>query len=68
MAIGSIPGFFGLSDETLNLSPQTIFQDKLLTRKYCDKAGDHAVPKALSPRNEHCTDNKHYYEEINKTI
>ena len=28
----------------------TIFQDKLLTRMYCDKAGDYAVPNVLSPR------------------
>ena len=28
----------------------TIFQDKLLTRTDCDKAGDYVVPNVLSPR------------------
>ena len=28
----------------------TIFQDKLLTRTYCDEAGDYAVPNVLSQR------------------
>ena len=28
----------------------TIFQDKLLTRTYCNKAGDYVVPNMLSPR------------------
>ena len=34
---GFDPGFSSLSDAT-------IFQDKLLTRTYCDEAGDYAVP------------------------
>ena len=28
----------------------TIFQEKLLTRAYCDEAGDKAVPNVLSPK------------------
>ena len=28
----------------------TIFQDKLLTRTDCDKAGDYVVPNVLNPR------------------
>ena len=28
-----------------------IFQDKLLTRTYCDEAGDYAAPKGPSPQN-----------------
>ena len=28
----------------------TIFQNKLLTRMYCDEAGDFAVPNVLSLR------------------
>ena len=28
----------------------TIFQDKLVTRTYCDEAGDYAVPNVLNPR------------------
>ena len=28
----------------------SIFQDKLLTRTYCDKAGDYAVPNVFNPR------------------
>ena len=28
----------------------TILQDKLLTRIYCDQAGDNAVPNVLSPK------------------
>ena len=28
----------------------TILQDNLLTRIYCDRAGDYAVPNMLSPR------------------
>ena len=39
--VGSIPGFFSLSGETLNRGPMTIFQDKLLTRTYCDEADDY---------------------------
>ena len=46
----SIPGFSSLLDETLNEGPMTIFQDKLLTRTDCDKAGDYVVPNVLSPR------------------
>ena len=48
--MGSIPGFVRLSDETLNRGPITVFQDKLLTRTYCDEAGDYAVSNVLSPR------------------
>ena len=40
-----IPGFSSLSDETLNRGPMIIFQDKLLTKTYCDEAGDYAVSK-----------------------
>ena len=29
----------------------TIFNNKLVTRTYCDKTGDYALPKGLSPRN-----------------
>ena len=47
--MGSNPGFSGLSDETLNQGPMTVFQDKLLTVTYCDEAEDYAVP-VLSPR------------------
>ena len=47
---GSIPGFSSLSDETLNRGPMTIFQDKLLTKTYCDEAGDNVMPIVLSPR------------------
>ena len=47
--VGSIPGFSSLSDETLNRGTMTIFQDKLLTRKYCDEAGDYAVPNSPDP-------------------
>ena len=39
-----------LLDETLNRGPMIIFQEKLLTRTNCDKAGDYAVPNVLSPR------------------
>ena len=39
------------SNESLSRDPMTIFQDKLLTRTYCDEAGDHAVPNVLSPWN-----------------
>ena len=28
----------------------TIFQDKLLTKAYCDEAGDYAMSVVLSPR------------------
>ena len=48
--VGSIPGFSSLLDETLNQDPMTIFQDKLLTRKDCDEAGDNVVPNVLSTR------------------
>ena len=48
--MGSIPGFSSLSDETLNRGPMTIFQAKLLTRTYCDEAGDYVVSNVLSPR------------------
>ena len=48
--MGSIPGLSSLSDETLNRGPMTIFQDKLLTRTYCDEAGDYVMPNMLSPR------------------
>ena len=44
----SIPGFFSLSDETLNRDPIIISQDKLPTRTYCDDVGDYAVPDVLS--------------------
>ena len=47
---GFDPGFSSLSDETLNRGLMTIFQDKLLTRTYCDEAGDYVVPNVLSPR------------------
>ena len=47
---GSIPCSSSLSGETLNRSPITIFQDKLLARTYYDEAGDYAVPNVLSPR------------------
>ena len=47
---GSIPDFSSRLDETLNRGPMTIFQDKMLTRSYCDEAGDYAVPNVLSPR------------------
>ena len=46
--MGSIPGFSSLLDETLNRGPMTVFQDKLLTRTYCDEAGDYAVPNVSS--------------------
>ena len=37
---------------SLNRGPLTIFQDKLLTRTYCDEAGGYyAVSNVLSPRN-----------------
>ena len=32
-----------------NPGPMTIFQDRLMTSTYCDKAGDNAVPNVLSP-------------------
>ena len=48
--MGSIPGFFSLSDETLNRGPMTIVQDKLPTRTDCDEAEDYVVPNVLSPR------------------
>ena len=35
--VGSTLGLSSLSDETLNQGPMTIFQDKLLTRMYCDE-------------------------------
>ena len=44
MVVGSIPGF-----NTLNRGPMAIFQDILLIRTYCDKAGDYAVPNVLGP-------------------
>ena len=47
---GSIPCSSSLSDGTLNRGPTTIFQDKRLTRTYCDEAGDYVVPNVLSPR------------------
>ena len=40
----SILGFSSLSDENLNQGPNTIFQDDLLIRTDCDKAGDYVVP------------------------
>ena len=46
--VGSILGFYSLSDETLNRGAMTIFQDKLLTRTDCDEAGDYMVPNMLS--------------------
>ena len=48
--VGSIPDFSSLSGETLNRGHMTFFNDKLLTRTYCDEAGDYAVPNVLSPR------------------
>ena len=45
-AVGSIPGFSSLSDETVNRGHMIVFKDKLLTRLYCDEAG----PNVLSPR------------------
>ena len=49
--MGSIPGFTSFSDETLNRGFLTIFLgDKLLTRTYCDEAGDYVAPNVLSPR------------------
>ena len=48
--MGLIPSFSRLLDETLNRGPMTIFLDKLLTRTYCDEAGDFVVPNVLSPR------------------
>ena len=48
--VGLIPGFSSLPDEALDRGPMTIFQDKLLTRTYCDEAGGYAVPNALWPR------------------
>ena len=47
---GSVPGFCSPPNETINLDPMTIFQDKLLTRTYCDEIGDFDVPNMLSPR------------------
>ena len=41
---GSIPIFSSPCDETINRGPLTIFQDKELTRTYCKKAEDYAVP------------------------
>ena len=41
-AVGSIPGFSSLSDETLNRGP--------MTKTDCDEAGDYVVPNVLSPR------------------
>ena len=46
----SISGLSSLSDETLNQGPMTVFQENLLTRTYCDEAGDYIVPNVLSPR------------------
>ena len=48
--VSLILGFSSLSDETLTRGHKTIFQDKLLTRTDCDKAGDYVVPNVLSPR------------------
>ena len=48
--VDSIPGFSGLSNETLIRGPMTISQDKLLTRTQCDEAGDYAVPNMLCGR------------------
>ena len=48
--MGSITGLSNPSVETINRGPMTIFQGKLLTRTYCDEAGDYAAPN-LSPRN-----------------
>ena len=41
-----------LLGETLNRGswPMTVFRDKLLTRTYCEEAGDYAVPNMLSQR------------------
>ena len=48
--MGSIPRFSSRSDETLNRVSIAIFQDKLLTRTYCDETGDYNTPNVLSPR------------------
>ena len=46
--VGWIPSFSSLSDETLSQGPMIIFQDKLLTKTFCEEAWDYAVPDVLS--------------------
>ena len=45
-----VPGFSSHLEETLNRDPMTIFHDELMTRTYCDEAGDYDVPNVLSQR------------------
>ena len=43
-------GFSSPSDETINRGLLTIIQVKLLTKVYCDEAGDYIVPNGFSQR------------------
>ena len=42
--------FSSHTHQTFNRGYMTLFQDKLMTRTYCDEAGDYDVTNVLSPR------------------
>ena len=75
--VGAIFGFSSIPDETLNRSTMTIFQDKLLTRTYCDEAGGYDVHNVLSLRDlvsrpdlsdKNCTTTWDWLFEINDAV